>query len=237
MLGTAQFLIFEVGSECNLSKVHTQCPNSIREPSSSQTLTDELILQCIDEAYTKHNFTGLVGWHYHNEPMLEHERIFSLMEKYPKGRYVLWTNGLIQPDDDRINLFEQVYCTDYYPGSVNEEYYSGCEMFSIFPIKRFDDRIKDTKSLPKNNNRCVRPHIEFIIDNWGTAHMCCQDWRAEIEIGNLWKNSFRTLIKRKYKLMRQIRRRHLPDRCLQCSAKVYRLPKFDLGTCNKVANG
>jgi hypothetical protein len=198
----------------------------IREPSGSKVLTDELILQCIDEAYTKHNFTGLVGWHYYNEPMVEHKRVFSLMERYPKGRYILWTNGLIQPDDPRINLFEQVYCTNYYPDKVNKDYYNGCKKVSIFP-EHFDNRRQDTANIKRNHNHCLRPYVEFIIDNWGTAHLCCQDWRGEIDIGNIWDVGFEAVLKKRKEIMDKMRLRELPDRCIRCVAKIRHIPKFD----------
>lgn len=223
MLSTTQFLIFEIGSKCNLGHIHTKCPNSVRVPTSPNTLTDELILQCVDEAYTKFNFTGLIGWHYYNEPMLEYKRIFSLMERYPKGRYILWTNGL-QPEDSRISLFEQVYCTNY-NGMVTAEYYKGCKNVSISSPK-FDERLKDTKNLLKDNNPCFRQYIELIIDNWGTTHLCCQDWQGEIKIGNLWEDTFTTLVLRRYKILEQMRKKEYPERCLRCKGKV-RLPCFD----------
>ena len=233
MLSTTQFLILEVGSFCNLGKIHPKCPNAIRTPSGPNTLTDEIILQCIDDAYTKFNFTGLVGWHYYNEPMVEYKRIFSLMEKYPNGRYILWTNGTLQPDDPRINLFEQVYCTEY--TKINRDYYKGCKSVSVFPPK-FDDRLKDTKSLPENMNRCVRPNIELTIDNWGEAHLCCQDWRGEVKIGNLWEDGFEAIVTKKYEIMERMKNRDLPERCKKCKAKVYNLPKFDIETYRRTLN-
>ena len=153
MLSTTQLIIFELGSQCNLGNIHKECPNATRKATGLYELTDEIIAQCITDAYTKLNFTGLVGWHFHNEPMIQYERMFSLMEKNPVARYVLWTNGTIQPDDGRINLFEQVYCTDY--TGVNADYYKGCKSITLFPFKRFDKRIQDTNNLSANNRRCL----------------------------------------------------------------------------------
>jgi len=231
MLSTTQFLIFEIGSKCNLGCIHKKCPNSFRTPTGPHVLTDELILQCIKEAYTVFNFTGLIGWHYYNEPMLESQRIFSLMERYPKARYVLWTNGCIQPDDSRINLFEQVYCTNY-NNEVNAEYYKGCKSVSIFP-PRFDERLMDTKNLRGNKRSCYKQHVEFIIDNWGTARLCCQDWRGEIKIGNLFEDNFATLVLRRYEIIEQMKNGKLPPRCLKCRAKIGHLPKFDVNICRR----
>jgi hypothetical protein len=224
VLSTTQFLIFEIGCKCNLGHVHGKCPNSIRTPTSTRTLTDDLILKCIDEAYTQHSFTGLVGWHYYNEPMLEHERIFSLMERYPRGRYVLWTNGTIQPDDSRMGLFEQVYCTDY--TGINRSYYSRCKNVSIIsPV--FDNRIKDVKRMSEDGGLCWRQHTESILDNWGVSHLCCQDWRADIEIGSIWHSTFGMLLRRRREILRQMSKGEYPERCRKCNGKIKRLAKFD----------
>ena len=225
MLSQTQFVIFELGATCNLGEYHKRCPNFVRMPTSLLSLTDDLILQCIEEAYTKLNFTGLVGWHYYNEPMMQHQRMFSLMEQYPKARYVLWTNGTIQPDDSRINLFEQVHCTNY-SGNVNIKYYNGCKSVSMFtPV--FDSRLQDTKYTIENDRLCYRQYTEFTIDNWGTAHFCCQDWRGEIEIGNLWQDTYATLVSRRHSIIEQMRRGEYTERCRRCTEKLRRVAKFD----------
>jgi hypothetical protein len=156
--------------------------------------------------------------------MIEHERVFGLMESNPEARYVLWTNGTIQPEDERIKLFEQVHCTDY--TGVDAEYYKGCRNVSVFPFKRFDKRLRDTEGLPVNKRKCMRQHIEFILDNWGTAHLCCQDWQGKIEIGSIWKNTYTELARRRHEILEQMRQGEEPKRCRHCWGKVG-LPKFD----------
>lgn len=195
----------------------------IRQPSGPFELSDDMILSCIKEAYTKLNFTGLVGWHYYNEPMLQHNRIFSLMERYPKGRYVLWTNGTIQPRDSRINLFEQVHCSDY--TGINREYFKGCKDMSV-QVPKFDSRLKDPKDIPENDRPCWRQYTEFILDTWGTAHLCCQDWRGEIKIGNIYEDSFFNLVRRRYDILKAISSGRVPLRCRKCVEKV-KPAKFD----------
>ena len=231
MLGTTQFIIFEIGSRCNLGHLHKECPNMVRQAIGPKVLTDDLILRCIREAYGELNFTGLVGWHFHNEPMIEHERIFSLMEACPEARYVLWTNGTIQPDDKRINLFEQVHCTDY--TGIDAGYYAGCHDVSVFKFKRFDKRLDDPNELPPNTRSCHRQYVEFILDNWGTAHLCCQDWRGEVEIGSIWKDSYAELARRRHGILEQMKSGQYPERCRHCWGKVG-LPKFDENIYNRM---
>lgn len=226
MLGTTQFIIFEIGSKCNLGEVHKECPNSVRRPSGPVELTDDIILDCVEEAYGRLNFTGLVGWHFHNEPMLEHERIFGLMERIPKARYVLWTNGTIQPKDSRIGLFEQVHCTDY--TGVDRGYYADCKNVTVYPFKGFDGRIEDAfdSQLPVRRRSCRRQHVELILDAWGFARLCCQDWRGEVEIGNIWENSYSTLAARRWDLIQDMWQGRYPERCRRCWGKAG-LPRFD----------
>ena len=234
MLSTTQFLIFELGPMCNLGAWHKKCPNITRKPTSPTRLRDDQIIQSIHEARDKFNFTGLVGWHYYNEPMIEHKRMYDIMQKCG-GRYVLWTNGKIQPQDDRIGLFEKIVVSqyddeelhmDYYYGETERYPYKGCKDVQ-FIKPRFDSRLEDTTKNPPNNRKCFRQHIEMIIDNWGTSHLCCQDWRREVGMGNIHENSFEQLVRVRDVVLMYMSKGLTPKRCDRCKEKMRKLVMLD----------
>ena len=98
MLPYTQFLIFELGNKCNFSKIHPKCPILART-ESNRKVPDEKIVELVKQAYDELGFTGLVAWHFYNEPMLQWKRMIKLMEmiqaQVPKSRFLLWTNGSI----------------------------------------------------------------------------------------------------------------------------------------------
>ena len=115
---------------------------------------------------------------------------------------------------------------------MNRDYYKGIKDVSIF-IPRFDKRLEDTKDLLEDTSYCMRQYVELIIDNWGNGHLCCQDWRGDIKLGNVVKEDFQAIVERRYRILEQMKRDKLPVRCLKCRAKVHNLPSFDLDSRNR----
>jgi sulfatase maturation enzyme AslB (radical SAM superfamily) len=222
MLSTTQFLIFELDDQCNLSSQHKKCPSNQRCRFTTQKITDTQIIDCVLEAYRAHNFTGYVGFHFYNEPMLQWQRMFDLMVKLKKLvkniRFVLWTNGTIQPTDKRIKLFDLIYVTDYSNSATQLRQYFG-DRADILPVN-FDNRLIDPCTIPPNNNPCGRQHIEFIVDCYGIAYLCCQDWRGEVYIGDLHRDSFQIMITRRHQILNEMKRGFLPSRCQRCNEKI-----------------
>jgi hypothetical protein len=151
------------------------------------------------------------------------------------GRYILWTNGKIQPKDDRIGLFEKIIVSqyddeelhmDYYYGETERYPYKGCNNVR-FIRPRFDSRLKDASKNMPNNHRCFRQHIEMIIDNWGTSHLCCQDWRGEIGMGNIHEVSFESLVRLRDVILTHMFVENSPDRCNRCREKMNKLVLLD----------
>ena len=217
---------------CNLGREHTRCPNGTRVATGPSSLADAVIVASIHAAYRRFGFTGLVGWHYYNEPMLSQDRMYSIMEQLPHARFVLWTNGTVKPDG-RVEMFEQIHVTDY--GSVHEGYRGLPNLIISKP--RFDGRLKDSTTNDPNDLPCWRQHVEFIIDAWGTAHLCCQDWRREIVLGNLWYVPFASVLASRAQILRQMRLGNYPPRCTRCQGKLKHLPVFDKSTYERTLNG
>lgn len=225
-LKDTQFLIFEIGSECNLADCHPKCPIKQRKRDGRE-LDDYTIIRHIEDAYNRFGFKGLVGWHYYNEPMMQINRILGIMEKVrelvPTSKFVLWTNGTILSADPRMQLFEQVHVSDYFnQRELLLNAYKGVSSLDVF-TPNFDNRIESIY-IDNNNSPCYRPHIELIFDNFGEAHICCQDWKNEITIGNLWHDDFGAILERRNKVMFQIcgdsMTSDAPTRCLKCPNRI-----------------
>ena len=183
-LAYTQFLNFEISTECNLGTEHTKCPNThpdrYANSDTRQRMSDETIIDCAVSAYQEHEFTGLIGWHYYNEPMLHAERILRLMTAIrrlvPESRFVMWTNGAGK------GVFYQ---------SVREM----CEQWHVTPYEtgvQLDDRLERKPS--QGDEPCMRIFTEFVLDAFGQHHPCCYDWRGESSLGNVHKDGFESLV-------------------------------------------
>lgn len=225
-----QFLSIEIGDKCNLAYEHLYCPILLRK-KKKKTLTDDMILSIVKEAYEELGFTGYVAWHFYNEPMLYKKRMFSLMktlkETVKNAKFLLWTNGELLKEDKNLELFDRVVITNYKnrPVSYFEKFFKNKEIMILPPV--FDGRlnIKDKESFIK----CLRPYIEFIISFYGDVHMCCQDWKNEIEIGNIYVTPLKELVKKRNKILSTILSKmdnKSPKTCITCNGRLPFLVRF-----------
>jgi hypothetical protein len=204
MLSIVQILEFELGAQCNLGRAHLACPNlsplRFEGLDQSREMTDAMIINCAVEAYELYDFTGLIGWIYYNEPLLQKERMFRLMEAIRlhtnKARFILWTNGmLIEEDCARYNAFEQIVISGYCDMSLRGARRlasRGVECrYAVNPM--LDSRLVRTAPLYPDAP-CLRPFVEFIIDHHGYAHWCCYAWRATEVYGNVFDEPFGELV-------------------------------------------
>lgn len=230
---TIQLLSIEAGAECNLSGMHKQCPSAIRS-RSGKPMTDDLMVEIAASAYLEFGFGGLVGWHYYNEPTLQLNRIFGLMERIrtfvPSSRFILWTNGAVASADPRMSWFEQARITNY---CGDEELlrarFSCIKNVEVFNA-RFDNRL--TSPVGKiSHEPCLRPFVEIPVDNFGVAHLCCQDWPGEIKLGDFWSNTWADILARRRLVVNKISKKQMsadaPERCLRCTGRLACLPSFD----------
>ena len=208
MLELTQQLSFEIGQDCNLSEIHDKCPINSMDRSGDKTLTDEIIINSVVEAYTNLGFTGFVSWSFYNEPMLHIDRILGLMEKIrcavPKSRFMLWTNGTIKSEDPRMSLFERIWLTDY-----------------AKPETKLDDRLEHYGA--PNRKRCLLPFNDFLVSNTGNVHICCLDWANEIKIGNVFESSLKDLDAKRWEHTKKIAGKEMVDdtplACMACKHK------------------
>jgi hypothetical protein len=190
-----QFLIFELGRQCNLGAIHTACPNLHKDrfAESIRELDDETILRIARDVYWDHGFRGLVGWHYYNEPLLQQERMFRLMDaikwECPQAGFILWTNGTRLPADcAEFAKFDQIHITDYSADGRpprNLPYLQAAAPRAQIHRWTLDQRLHMLGET-QNTRPCLRPFTEFIVDYSGRVHICCYDWRGLASPGSVY---------------------------------------------------
>jgi hypothetical protein len=201
-LALTQMIEFELGSKCNLGHIHSDCPNMhpdrYGDLDTTCVLDDDTIVRCAVEAYRDLGFTGMIGWIYYNEPLLQMDRMFGLMDRIkaeaPKARFILWTNGMLVPEDcSRFKAFTQIIVSEY-----NEQSRRGYERLASagLPITprlienaALDNRLHQIEPADKSAP-CLRPFTEFIVDYHGNVHLCCYDWQGKASPGNVFTDGF-----------------------------------------------
>ena len=201
-LALTQMLEFELGSDCNLGKSHVNCPNTHPERygalDTTRVIDDDTIVDCAVAAYRDLGFTGLIGWIYYNEPLLEMDRMFGLMDRIkaeaPKARFILWSNGMLVPEDcTRFAAFSQIVISEYNEASA--EGFKRLEAaklpgtLRLLEDAQFDNRMIQIQPTDKAAP-CLRPFVEFIVDNHGNVHLCCYDWQGWATPGNILDEGF-----------------------------------------------
>lgn len=222
-----QFLIIEITTGCNLGKEHGEkCPNI--DPArwdlvdKSKALTDEKIMKVVHQMYDELGFQGAVAWHYYNEPMIAKDRMMRLMkqikEEIPAARFALWTNGELVPAKcDFLQAFDFCWVTDYHSGNFKHIQ----RQIPHTKIMRWplDDR-KSAYGI-KRRVACGRMYSEFILDHYGNCHICCIDWQAETQVGNVWTHDLVDMVARWKEIRTSISHGAMaddaPDLCLHCN--------------------
>lgn len=249
-LALAQILQFELGSDCNLGDGHLACPN--RDPDrwarldTGRELDDDTIVSCAVRAYGELGFTGLVGWAYYNEPLLQADRMFRLMERIkadaPMARFILWTNGTLVPEDCAAFAdFEQIVLSGY-----NADSRRGLDRLTAegiaarwieYPL--LDNRLvrldPDDADAP-----CFRPFVEFVLDAYGNTHFCCYDWRGEGTWGNVHASDFAELARRWRDMLPKIAGARMVDDapavCRECGHRWSKYQQHDAKIVNRARN-
>lgn len=206
-LSLVQLLDFEIGKLCNLGPQHPECPNMSKDRwgtmGTPALLDDDTIVRCAVQAYNELGFTGLIGWHYYNEPLVYRTEMFRVMdrirEQVPKARFILWTNGMLIPEEcDQFSQFEQIVVSCY-----NEQGREGVRRLKSKDIPCqaidkpvFDERLTSIATNGQDTEPCLRPFVEFIVDAYGNTHLCCYDWQGKSTLGNVITGDFAEIAKR-----------------------------------------
>ncbi len=239
-----QMLQFELSEKCNLGFAHKLCPNLHHERfaslDSSKQLDDETIVRCAVAAYKDLGFTGFVGWAYYNEPLLEADRMFSLMARIklqaPQARFILWTNATLIPEDcDAYRQFSQIIVSCYTDCSRQ-----GLERLRAksIPVDAIEDPQLDGRLSalsPENPSApCLRPFVELPVDAYGNTHLCCYDWRGRGTLGNVFATRFAELAERwRHQILPTVAGREMseaaPQACRDCGRRWDKYQQHDAG--------
>jgi len=237
-LKTTSLLSFEISNKCNLQKLHPKCPINLRQYKvKEKTLNKEIIVKTIKQAMD-HGFTGMVAFHYYNEPLLNKDLILEIINEVPTCKYLLWTNALLLDrkveNNDFLKKFSLVCITCYNKKDMPyfetlKNYYKNIDIFDW----ELDDRLEIYNKKVENNLSCKRPLFEIPIDYYGNIHLCCMDWNNSHAIGNIFKEDFIDILnKEEYKsLIKTCKGRLLnndicPKICKTCDKMWVSYPKY-----------
>jgi len=192
-LSGLKYLAFEINDNCPLTAVHKECPrNCDRFPSPVYVppIGPVEIAEAANFAID-HGFDGWINVHYYNEPLATPAILQTVLMTVPRGKFSLWTNGLYLKDvsDAFLKQFVHVMVTIYPETPVDQlERLMGPDHTNVtFQRANLDGRAREdiTPRFNPHITSCNRLDWEFIVDYYGEGHICCGDWRAEIEIGNI----------------------------------------------------
>jgi hypothetical protein len=232
-LALLQMLQFELGSGCNLAAVHQACPSGdprrFAGRDTSRSLSDDAIVAAAVRAYRDLGFTGMIGWAYYNEPLLQEERMFRLMARIavatPKAKFILWTNGTLIPEAcTAYKQFNQIVVSAYNAGSrrgAARLLAAGITPKTI-ETPTLDDRL--VQIAPTDEAApCLRPFVELAVDAHGEAHLCCYDWQGHASVGNLLDEDIGVLALRWREMLGSIAGQAMTDlaprACKQCGRR------------------
>jgi len=186
-LNTMRYLTFEVNRACPLRAQHPKCPighpERYRFGKQEAPLTDGLIMD-FWRWCRERDFRGIVLWHWYSEPALVLPRLRSLMREMraedPGQPFQLFT---ARKDLD-LSDFDLIKITDYESD------------------KELDDRIAaafvEGDATPHQPaGWCGRGWgWELLVDHYANWCLCCNDWRAEESVGNLWRDDWSEMLRR-----------------------------------------
>lgn len=233
-----QFLGFEVTTACNRGAEHAACPN--RHPdrwkycSSLEPMTNNQIVSVAETVYAG-GFTGVVTFHYYNEPLMDWWRIRILTsrirESVPQAKFLLWTNGDFLPTipaHEIAGVFTTIVITNYAKRDLAFVSEFCDDVRTVGPD--LDWRLHPPVTSPDNAVRCLRPHLEMVFDYCGNVRTCCNDWQGETSIGNIHDTPFEELWDRWKRLREAVAQTPMgeasPLRCLTCGTRYPNMSPF-----------
>lgn len=191
-----RYLSFEVAPACNLQVAHAFCPvnDPLRYPLHEGRVPcpDATVASFAKKVHDR-GFKGLVGFHYYCDPLMNVDRMLSLMDRIrkevPEARYILWTNGtLLQPvHRNWLEAFEKVVITMHDRSA--EERIKG--ITNGLPNVQLADPYYDARlDIYSASGRvvgpCIRPaKIELPVNYFGWVRLCCADYRGWVSLGNI----------------------------------------------------
>ena len=181
---------------CNLKC--PMCPLSrLKQPSG--LLAKEVFSKIINELVLL-NYTGRVSLYLMNEPFLD-ERLSSFIietrNKLPKARINISTNGVIPTPELIEKLINIRGLSDCDVSCYNQASYDKWKNKKVNAVNMIDYKYnynnRGGNSTAGKNKKiggyCERPFIQMYINAFGQAILCCSDYRFEVVMGDVTKNT------------------------------------------------
>lgn len=229
-----QYLSFEVSRFCNLAQVHAdKCPVIAKRVCTGPPIKDAEIIRWAVEAYTDHGFTGMVCYHYYNEPLLHRDRIVNLCREikrqHSNARFCLWTNGtLLDGDLTDLGVFDAAWIS-LYPETPRENV---AQLTGVIPNTRTVDGALDNRLTARGDEHgvpCSRMFAELIVDNSGWVHVCCADYSGIVHVGNL-RDGWKPVLEKWHRIRHQLggtaMDENAPSFCRRCTWRSNAIPDF-----------
>lgn len=191
-----RYLSFEVAPKCNLAHSHSFCPvnDQFRYPKHEpKDRCPDNIIVAFAKAVHARGFTGLVGFHYYCDPLVDVPRMLLLMSAVkvvaPYAKFVLWTNGTLLKQHHRnwLEAFEKVIITRHSPklDVTIQDVIHGLPNVQVCDAY-YDDRTKLYSQSTRTMSPCIRPAcIELPVNYYGSVRLCCADYRGNVSLGNI----------------------------------------------------
>lgn len=191
-----RYLSFEAADHCDMGGAHPFCPvgDPLRYPPHERRAVcpDRTI---VDFALKVHErgFRGLVGFHYYCDPLVDIDRVMSLMNRMvasiPGARFILWSNGVALKPFHRnwMEAFEKVVFTLHDPSVEGRlrDITGGLPNVEIAQ-PYYDTRTDIYRPGPVSKGTCIRPaKIELPVNYGGNVRLCCADYRGTVSLGNI----------------------------------------------------
>jgi hypothetical protein len=193
-MNIVRHLSIEINNDCDLGEFHKgYCPN--RHPErylfgdKNTPVTDQLIIDFWYWCRFGHNFRGVVNWNGYNEPTLVLPRILLVMEEIKKKDQYQPFQIVTNKNNLQLPQFDIVKRSRY--GDSNESRYGDIGR------SKLDNRLASIRGEGKpygemrTFGRCIRGSGYGVeIDYYGNWNLCCNDWRCEESIGNIWSGDW-----------------------------------------------
>lgn len=182
-MNVLRYLTFELNKDCPFSAIHPKCPSGHPErykfEKTNRILTDDVVVEFWRWCRYVQGFRGIILWHMYSEPALIIDRIHALMNRIkredPLQPFELFTS-FTNLDLSKFDLYK---VTDYSDG------------------RELDNRVlaKDGEGVPysavQKTGWCSRGYgWELPIDFHGNWLLCCNDWRCEESVGNIFDDDW-----------------------------------------------
>ncbi len=195
-----QRISFEISNTCNYTSIHPECPVSCY--NHSKILDKKIIFKVIDEL-KELNYSGYIAFHRYNEPMINKERLYSILEyinkALPNAKMAILTNGSYL-NQEELNTLER-----HNVWSVSVSAYSKKEYIRL---KRLTSKIKYSIFYSVLDSRlsiyekdpldlklpCYATIRDITINCYGQLALCCFDWNNQVTFGNLKEQSLTEIL-------------------------------------------